>query len=137
MTEGEVRDYLMTARTIDGRIASLRAEQNALRMSLLPVGIRYDNDRVQTSPSDTMAEMEVKIDEIECDICDLIDQRARFVVEAIDNVRRLQDVEEQTVLISYYFEHCGVNRIAKNMFRSRRSVYDVKDRAVRNLCSFL
>ena len=36
-----------------------------LRMSLYPSGIRYDIDRVQTSPTDRMVEVAAQLDEIE------------------------------------------------------------------------
>lgn len=46
-------------------IETLQLRIKELEFSLLPSGIRYDSDRVQTSPSDRMLETAAKIDALE------------------------------------------------------------------------
>ena len=46
-------------------IETLQLRIKELEFSLLPSGIRYDSDRVQTSPSDRMLETVAKIDALE------------------------------------------------------------------------
>ena len=46
-------------------IETLQLRIKELELSLLPRGIRYDRDKIQTSPSDQMIEVASKIDELE------------------------------------------------------------------------
>ena len=56
------KQYLNQIQTLTLRIKRLDDEIERNRLMLLPGAIRYDKDRVQTSPKDQMSEYAAKID---------------------------------------------------------------------------
>lgn len=63
MTEAVYR-LLTKPRKIRGQIKKAEAEMEGLKLSMLPGAIRYDKDKVQTSPEDPMAEYAARLDEL-------------------------------------------------------------------------
>ena len=57
--------FFKTVRAERADIETLQLRIQELQMSLLPRGIRYDTDKVQTSPSDQMLEVAAKLDALE------------------------------------------------------------------------
>lgn len=57
----DVLDFLKSIRHKRRELAALISYEEDLRLSLLPSGIRYDLDKVQTSPTDRMLEMMSKL----------------------------------------------------------------------------
>jgi len=57
----DVLDFLKSIRHKRRELAALISHEEDLRLSLLPSGIRYDLDKVQTSPTDRMLEMMSKL----------------------------------------------------------------------------
>ena len=70
MTEA-VYKLLTKPRKIRGQIKKAEAEMEGLKLSMLPGAIRYDKDKVQASPQDSMAQYAVRLDELERKIEDL------------------------------------------------------------------
>ena len=70
MTEA-VYKLLTKPRKIRGQIKKAEAEMEGLKLSMLPGAIRYDKDKVQSSPQDSMAQYAVRLDELERKIEDL------------------------------------------------------------------
>ena len=58
-------DYLMRIRKTEYAIKRKQLRCKELRSCLLPGGIRYDLDKVQTSPRDKLPEIMAKVDELE------------------------------------------------------------------------
>ena len=56
-----VKQFLYSVRDEQKEIEELTDRIYEMRMSLLPSGIRYDTDKVQTSPEDKLSECEAKI----------------------------------------------------------------------------
>ena len=65
MTQNEMSMYLGRVRNLIRKEQKLRRHIEELRLSLLPSGIRYDKDKVQTSPLDQMLEALSEIDHYE------------------------------------------------------------------------
>ena len=89
-----VYEFLARPRHIKSQIRKKETELYGLRMSVLPGGIDYSQDKVQTSPSsDQMAKYAARIDDIMHDIERLQDEYA----EAIENImlacQSLEDIE--------------------------------------------
>ena len=89
-----VYEFLARPRHIKSQIRKKETELYGLRMSVLPGGIDYSQDKVQTSPSsDQMAKYAARIDDIMHDIERLQDEYA----EAIENImlacQKLEDIE--------------------------------------------
>ena len=57
--------FFKTVRNERADIETLQLRIKELQLSLLPRGIRYDSDKVQTSPSDQMLEVAAKVDALE------------------------------------------------------------------------
>ena len=70
MTEA-VYKLLTKPRKIRGQIKKAEAEMEGLKLSMLPGAIRYDKDKVQSSPQDPMAQYAVRLNELERKIEDL------------------------------------------------------------------
>ena len=62
MTIQEAYVFLGQVRGYDNKIKRLERTIESLRYNLLPGAIRYDKDRVDTSPQDGMSELFAKID---------------------------------------------------------------------------
>ena len=60
-----VRELLQSVRAEKLEIVILREQIEELKMSLLPGAIRYDKDKVQTSPDDQMSAVMEKVDDYE------------------------------------------------------------------------
>ena len=53
-------DFLNSARVLHWQWLRLKAKHDELESCLLPAAIRYDKDKVQTSPDDTMSKIMAK-----------------------------------------------------------------------------
>ena len=61
----DVLDFLKSIRHKRIELAAIKSYEEDLRLSLLPSGIRYDLDKVQTSPTDRMLEMVAKLTDMQ------------------------------------------------------------------------
>lgn len=104
-------------------------------MGLLPSGIRYDRDKVQTSPSDTMSAVLSKaVDmqkELESSIAKLQDKR----IEAEKLIRTLENSDEREVLRYYYLDTFNGRpltweQVSNRMNFNLRWVHRIHDRAI-------
>ena len=128
--------FLNSIRFIDTRIKRLQAKRYQLEVCLLPTGIRYDKDRVQTSPEDTITKICAEIAQIDADIATLTEQRYRQVVE-VDRVLGLLKDNEQTVLILRYVQRIPVKEIAKNLQYSVDNIQKIRRAGVDHLTEIL
>lgn len=128
-----VYQLLYEPRRIDQQIGRINAKIRSLRDSLALSGVRYDIDRVQSSPSDRMSAVIAEIDALEHRRDELIDSRMQ-AVEAIETaVNGLEDDVEKTVLYMQYIGCESMDEIADEMHYSRRSAYRLRAQALRSL----
>lgn len=128
-----VYQLLYEPRRIDQHIGRINAKIRSLRDSLALSGVRYDIDRVQSSPSDRMSAVIAEIDALEHRRDELIDSRMQ-AVEAIETaVNGLEDDVEKTVLYMQYIGCESMDEIADEMHYSRRSAYRLRAQALRSL----
>ena len=83
----DVLDFLKSIRHKRIELAAIKSYEDDLRLSLLPSGIRYDLDKVQTSPSDRMLEIMSKVG----DISDRSDAFKASLLADIDLAERMID----------------------------------------------
>lgn len=106
-----------------------------IRATLLPSGIRYDIDKVQTSPTDPMSRIMARIDEMSRDVeKDLARLRADRR-KAQDMINQLENPLERTVLNAYFLTP-GINRmeaVAEIMSYSVRQVYRIYEDAINHV----
>lgn len=126
------KENLEKIRAAEKSIASKRMEIEALLYKASGAGaIRYDKDRVQTSPQDfmTMAiadaiklekqikKTEAKIEEMKC--------------MAYSIVRRMDKTEQRAVIEWFYLNGLSMKETAMKLHMSERSAYYLKDDAIK------
>ena len=102
MTTKEIKDYFRQIRREQLEIIHLTEMIKSEEMSLLPSAIRYDKEKVLTSPEDVLAKSVAQINtletELEMSISNLKIRRAR--AEAM--LKKLDNTDEREVMRWYY-----------------------------------
>lgn len=129
--------FLNSIREIDKKIERLQSKKKQLEWSLLPAGIRYDKDRVQTTPEDSMLAICTDIAEVDAEITMLIVKRAEQVKTVYDTIERMQDMDEQTVIIHRYIMRTPIKDIAKSVSYSVEWVQKKRKDGVDHLTEIL
>ena len=127
------KNDLEKIRVAEKDINSKKQELEALRYKASGAGaIRYDKDRVQTSPQDYMSmiiadaiELERQIDEEEAAV-----ERIRGEAYAI--IRRMDKPEHRAIIEWYYMNGLSMIAAADRMKLSERAAYYLKEDAIEN-----
>lgn len=130
--------YLSRINLVEREIRGKRLELEALRYKASGAGaIRYDRDRVQTSPQDymTMAiedvlELEKQIKEDEESIEDIKGEAYRIV-------RQMQDRDNRALIEWFYLNGLSMTETAEFMKMSERNAYYIQDKALEEFGTFL
>lgn len=133
MTIKETYNYLLQIKKLEAHIQNLMLQCDSLRSNLLPAGIRYDTDRVISSPDDKMSEIEAIVFDMEKEIKQLRQQKQRLIVEVTSSLYRLNNDEERSVLMLYYIGKRHMEQIATEIPCNIRTAYKIKKRAIQNL----
>lgn len=83
-------------------IETLQLRIKELELSLLPRGIRYDRDKIQTSPSDQMIEVASKIDELERKMQSKLVKLNSDMVKAVTIVQAMPTPEYRQLITLRY-----------------------------------
>ena len=126
------KHHLELIRDAEKNINNKRLELEALRYKASGAGaIRYDKDKVQTSPQDymTMAvadlvEIEKQIREAETDIEDMKGQA--YII-----VRQIKEPEQRAVIEWYYLNGLSMIDTAERLNLSERSAYYLREDALK------
>lgn len=137
MTIKETYNYLLQVRILESKIQNCILQHDTLRSCLLPAGIRYDTDRVISSPSDQMSEITTKVIDLEHQILRLKHEKQMVIVTVTKSIYRLTSDNEKTVLLSYYIGRKTVEQIAEEMETSVRNVYYLKRKAISHISSII
>lgn len=108
-----------------------------LRRCLLPGAIRYDKDRVQSTPSDQLSETMAKIDEMEKQVARLRADRSALIIQVNSMIEKLENDIERAVLTEWYINRERPSLIAENIGYSERQMYRYKNDGVRHLARIL
>ena len=126
------KENLEKIRAAEKSIASKRMEIEALLYKASGAGaIRYDKDRVQTSPQDFMTMAIADAIKLEKQI-----QKAEAKIEemkcmAYSIVRQMDNVEQRTVIEWFYLNGLSMKETAMKLHMSERSAYYLKDDAIK------
>lgn len=128
-----IYDFLNRPRNILTEIRREEARLKGLRLSMYPSAIRYDADKVQSSPSgDMMPRYAAEVDDIQ----DRIKQLRKEYVEAMDDITdlaiKLEGVE-QNVIMYRYVAQMSWDAIARKLDRTLDAVHKIRRRAVKKL----
>lgn len=116
-------DFLNSARVLHWQWLRLKAKHDELESCLLPAAIRYDKDKVQTSPEDPMCKIMAEINELEKEMIKV--QHRKFVqIEKIGRaLNALESDEERTALTMRYINRIPVSAIAEAMGYAEPTIY--------------
>lgn len=133
MTIKQTYDFLFQIKTIDNKIWNTLTKCDALRSCLLPSGIRYDLDKIQTSQTDHMSEIESQVLDLEKEVLELQLQKRRAIESITESINMLDDDNEQSILIGYYIGRKKMKDIADSINYSLSHAYVLKRKAVAHL----
>lgn len=123
----EVYNLLTAPRRTKYKMEQIKARSVAIRYTLLPSGIRYDTDRVQSSPSDLMPEKMALIDQLDRELKELDGVYDR----QIDNIRKACDEmgkePEKTIIIMQYIGGRSMIEIADVLNYSVSYAYRIRE----------
>lgn len=128
-------EYMMQVRRIELRIRRITLQIEELESCLLPQGIRYDKDKVQTSPEDTLSKVAAKILALEKLRTQLTRERALLLLEIQDALDQLESEQDRIVLEAYYLSRMTMRDIAEMINYSIRSVYTFRKRGLEKLAN--
>lgn len=121
-TLGKVRNLYRKEKRLMERIGELR-------LTLLPCGIRYDRDKVQTSPGDMTVDTMARIDEAERELMEV----GRELVETQTHIGKITNIlppKERFVLRQYYLNGYSTQRISEQMHITQRHVFRLKNNGI-------
>lgn len=133
MTLNETYDFLMQIRRKEIIIRRKETQRDELRACLLPGAIRYDHEKVQSAPTDKMADVIARVDELDREIEQLRREKASLVIVISDAIEKLEDDNEKTVLTEFYIARAPMTQAADAINYSVRRAYDFRERGVVHL----
>lgn len=126
MTRIDVDYELMRIRILDKKINAKILQLEGLKMSLLPGAIRYDLDKVQSSPEDPMSRIFAIADSLEREIQELVREKQELILKEQARILRLSDEAQQTVLLLFYIGKLPMKEVARRMDYSERRAYQIR-----------
>lgn len=119
----QVYEFLNSARVLHWQWLRLKAKHDELESCLLPAAIRYDKDKVQTSPDDQMSKIIAEINALEIKMA-TVQRRKSQQIERIDKaINALASDEERTALTMRYINRIPVSDIALAMGYAEPTIY--------------
>lgn len=106
------------------KIKAKKETRLQLLMSLYPGAIRYDKDKVQTTPQDKMSDIMAQIDDLDHEIEDLRDQLRSSRQQVADMARELEPMQERIIILRYV-DGLKWDDVARAVHRSARTVHRI------------
>ena len=130
MTKGELFKRLHKVDDINTALLCIQMQIERLESCLQGHAIRYDQDKVQTSPKDAVAE-------VMCDLEGLLKKQTklriamtRAVADVADLIDKLTDKKQALVLHYRYMACLPWRQIADKMGYAERHVFRIHDEAI-------
>lgn len=118
-----MKEYLERVRMIEKTIRKKKVKREALIDCVIPGGISYDGDRVQSSPSDRMSSVMSEVADLDKEIEILTDEKLRLIRDISLGIEKLKDEDEKLVLMSFYIGRMPMKKIADDNGYSIRTAY--------------
>jgi len=130
--------YLSRINLVEREIRGKRLELEALRYKASGAGaIRYDRDRVQTSPQDYMTMVIEDVLELEKQIKEDEESIEDIKGEAYRIVRQMQDRDNRALIEWFYLNGLSMTETAEFMKMSERNAYYIQDKALEEFGALL
>ena len=120
--------FLNSARVLHWEWLRLKAKHDELESCLLPAAIRYDKDKVQTSPEDAMSKIVAEVTELEKEMNRVQQRKVKQIAKIDKAINTLSSDEERTALTMRYINRIPVTDIAEAMGYSIKRIYQFMDR---------
>ena len=138
MKENELKEWFKQVRREQYEIEHLKELISTAKAGLLPSGIRYDRDKIQTSPDDTMSKVMAKAVDMQRELENSIAELQERHIRTEQLITRLDNSDEREVLRYYYLDsNNGVpltwEQVAIRMNFAVRHVHRIHDRALVDL----
>ena len=124
----QVYEFLNSARVLHGHWLRLKAKHDELETCLLPSGIRYDHDKIMTSPEDAMSKIIAEITDLERKMAGVQQAKSIRINEIANAINSLESDEERTALTMRYINRVPVSAIAEAMGYSEQRIYQFMDK---------
>lgn len=102
--EKKLKDWFKQVRSEQYEIEHLKELIKSAEFGLLPSGIRYDRDKVQTSPDDTMSKVLAKAVDMQRELENSMAKLQERRIETEKRIQRLGNSNEREVLRYYYLD---------------------------------
>lgn len=135
MTDNQERaiNHLVAINEMNKANKSLKLEIDALRYQASGVGaIRYDKERVQSSPTNFMEIALADAVEKELELEEALAQVDTMKQEAYCIVRNMNNEDERTFVINHYLNDIPVQELIMMMHMSERKLYYLREDALEN-----
>lgn len=116
-------EFLNSARVLHWQWLRVKAKHDELESCLLPGAIRYDRDKVQTSPDDIMGRILAEVNELEQRMEQLQVAKSKRIEEIDKIINSLKSDEERTVLTMRFINRIPVTEIAEAMGYAEPTIY--------------
>ena len=115
--------FLNSARVLHWEWLRLKAKHDELESCLLPAAIRYDKDKVQTSPDDPMGKIVAEVLELEKEMKLIQFKKSERITEIDKQISCLASNEQRTALTMRYINRIPVSEIAEAMGYAEPTIY--------------
>ena len=128
----DAKSFFRAIRLERREIRILNEKIYAREMDLLPSGIRYDKDNIQTSIEDTMTAKLAELGDFEQKRKDLLKTLSARQAQAIEIISRIPDTKQRQVMEIYYFDTSNPtwDDVADEMGYDRRYILKVHGNAL-------
>ncbi|MBQ2930984.1 MAG: DUF1492 domain-containing protein [Clostridia bacterium] len=133
MDLNETYDFLMQIRRKEIIIRRKEMQRDELRACLLPGAVRYDRDKVQSTPTDKMSDVMARVDELDREIEQLKLEKAQAIIEISDVIEKLDNDKEKAVLTAFYIKAASMETVAGIVCYSVRHTYLLRKQGVEHL----
>ena len=129
----DTQGYLMQIWTLENRIRRKELRCEELRTCLDAKAIRYDVDRVQTSPVDKVSRILSTVKDLEDEIKRLRIEKAELVIELSDTIELLDNDSEALVLMAFYVRQLPMTDVASKAGYSVQHAYRLRKQGLIHL----
>lgn len=130
MTKGELFDRLHRVDDINTALICIRMQIEKLESCLQGHAIRYDKDKVQTSPKDAVLEVMCNLEGLLNKQTKLQIELTRAVADVADLIGHLTDKKQMLILHYRYTAGLQWGQIADKMGYAERHVFRLHDQAI-------
>lgn len=133
MTVEELKDKFHRVRDNRREVIALKDKAAALRQSAMGGAIRYDKDRIMTTPMNYQEQALIDAADLEAQAEKLITEGDVLRMELIKLIYKLDDISDQTVLIRYYFNNETLRSMAEETNHDPTTYWYRKENAIQKI----